>query len=86
MGQIQLLVATHSPFFLGVLRPREVRVLWRNEAGTTETCRAAEVAGVVESIEAGGHLGLLWAEGHLDGPFDSTPSGAPTPRLAGSGV
>lgn len=86
VGQIQLLAATHSPFFVGVLRPREVRVLWRNEAGTTETCRAAEVAGVVESVEAGGHLGLLWAEGHLDGPFDSTRSGARVSRLAGSRV
>lgn len=80
VGRIQLLVATHSPFFLGGLRPHEVRVLWRNEAGTTETCRAAEVDGVVESVEAGAHLGLLWAEGYFDGPFDSTRSGAPVPR------
>ena len=85
-GRIQLLVATHSPFFLGGLRPEEVRLLWRNETGTTETCRAIEVEGVAESVAAGAHLGALWAEGHLDRPFDSTRGGPPIPPFAGSRV
>ena len=29
----QVLVTTHSPFFLDALRPEEVRVLWRDESG-----------------------------------------------------
>lgn len=84
--RIQLLVATHSPFFLGGLRPEEVRVLWRNETGTTDTCRAVEVEGVAESVAAGAHLGALWAEGHLDRPFDATRGGPPIPPFAGSRV
>src|SRR5258706_5310405 len=31
----QLLVTTHSPFFLNSLRPAEVRVLWRDDQGYT---------------------------------------------------
>ena len=33
IAQTQLLVTTHSPFFLNGLRPEEVRVLWRDAAG-----------------------------------------------------
>ena len=37
----QVLVTTHSPFFLDALRPREVRVLWRDESGYTQ-CHALD--------------------------------------------
>ena len=84
--RIQLLVATHSPLFLGGLRPEEVRVLRRNETGTTESCRAVEVEGVAEFVAAGAHFGALWAEGHFDRPFDSTRSGSPIRPFAGSRV
>ena len=39
----QLLVTTHSPFFLNALRPEEVRVLWRDESGFTQTRRVADL-------------------------------------------
>ncbi|MGH8228580.1 MAG: AAA family ATPase, partial [Steroidobacteraceae bacterium] len=42
----QLLVTTHSPFFLNALRPEEVRVLWRDEQGYTRTERAVDRPGV----------------------------------------
>lgn len=61
----QLLVTTHSPFFLNALRPAEVRVLWRDEAGYTQTTPVADIAGVAEFVDQGALLGHLWMEGHL---------------------
>ena len=60
-----LLVTTHSPFFLNSLRPREVRVLWRDEEGYTQTRRVADVPGIAEMMEEGGQLGDLWMEGYF---------------------
>lgn len=40
-GSTQILVTTHSPFFLDALRPGEVRVLWRDEWGYTQ-CHALD--------------------------------------------
>lgn len=61
----QLLVTTHSPFFLNRLRAEEVRVLWRDDRGHTQTRRAADMPGVKEFMDEGAHLGYLWMEGHL---------------------
>ena len=60
-----LLVTTHSPFFLNALRPREVRVLWRDEHGYTQTRRVADAPGIAEMMEEGGQLGDLWMEGYF---------------------
>ena len=61
----QLLVTTHSPFFLNALRPDEVRVLWRNEQGYTQTRRVADLSGVGDFVKQGALLGHLWMEGQL---------------------
>ena len=61
----QLLVTTHSPFFLNRLRPEEVRVLWRDDHGHTQTRRVADVPGVKDFMDEGGNLGYLWMEGHF---------------------
>lgn len=61
----QLLVTTHSPFFINALRPEEVRVLFRDEAGYTQVKIAADIQGVREFMEAGALLGHLWMEGHF---------------------
>lgn len=61
----QLLVTTHSPFFLNALRPEEVWVLWRDERGYTQTKRVRDIKGVAEFVQYGGLLGDLWMEGHL---------------------
>ena len=42
----QLLVTTHSPFFLDALRPEEVRILWRDEHGHTQARCVDQVRGV----------------------------------------
>lgn len=65
VDQTQLLVTTHSPFFLNGLRPQEVRVLWRDEQGYTQTQRASDLPGVPEFVEQGALLGQLWMEGQL---------------------
>jgi len=61
----QMLVTTHSPFFLNTLRPEEVRVLWRDEQGYTQSMRVSEIKGVSEFVKHGALLGHLWMEGHL---------------------
>ena len=73
----QLLVTTHSPFFLHGLRAEEVRVLYKDEQGFTHALRAADVKGVPEFMEAGASLGQLWMEGHLSAGDPSVNAGAP---------
>ena len=79
----QLLVTTHSPFFLNALRPKEVRVLWRDEYGYTQTQRAADLPGVSEFTEQGALLGHLWMEGQLGVGDPLVNQGAPIRPLKG---
>lgn len=74
----QLLVTTHSPFFLNGLRAEEVRVLYRDDRGFTQTVRTSDVRGIPEFIEAGASLGHLWLEGHLGVGDPLVRSGAPS--------
>jgi predicted ATPase len=74
----QLLVTTHSPFFLNALRPEEVRVLWRDEQGYTQTQRAADLHGVSEFVAQGALLGQLWMEGQLGVGDPLVNQGAPS--------
>ncbi len=59
----QLLVTTHSPFFLDGLKAEEVRILWRGDDGYTSMRRASDIETIPELIKAGGLLGNLWTEG-----------------------
>ena len=65
-ARTQLLVTTHSPFFINALRPREVWVLYRNEKGFTQACRTSEMSNVTHMMESGALLGDLWMENHFD--------------------
>ncbi|MBI4851787.1 MAG: AAA family ATPase [Acidobacteria bacterium] len=65
-NQTQLMVTTHSPFFINGLKPEEVRVVQRNKNGYTEAKRAFDIKGVKEHVQAGAQLGYLWMEGFLD--------------------
>jgi predicted ATPase len=77
----QLLVTTHSPFFLDSLKAREVRVLYRDEHGYTKTVCAAEIRGISEFLKEGASLGHLWLEGHFGVGDPLTNAGAPiSPR------
>lgn len=77
-ARTQLLVTTHSPFFLNGLRPDEVRVLWRDELGYTQTQRAVDLQGVSDFVERGALLGQLWMEGQLGVGDPLVNQGAPT--------
>ncbi len=73
----QILATTHSPFFLDGMRPEEVRVLYRNSDGFTQSVRAADISGVPHFIEAGASLGHLWLEGRFGVGDPLVRSGAP---------
>lgn len=73
----QLLVTTHSPFFLDTLRPDEVRVLWRNEAGHTQVQRVADMDNVRAFVEEGARLSDLWMEGYFGVGDPLVRQGAP---------
>lgn len=77
-ARTQLLVTTHSPFFLNGLRPAEVRVLWRDEKGFTQTRRASDLPGVPQFVEHGALLGHLWMEGQLGVGDPLVNAGAPS--------
>ncbi|GIV82651.1 MAG: ATPase [Anaerolineae bacterium] len=62
----QLIVTTHSPFFINPLRPEEVRVLYRAADGYTRVRRVSEMPGIEDFIRHGATLGELWMEGHFD--------------------
>lgn len=73
----QLLVTTHSPFFLDGVKPGEVRVLYRDEQGHTQAMKALDVRGVKEFLDTGASMGHLYMEGHLGAGDPLVNSGAP---------
>lgn len=73
----QLLVTTHSPFFLDTVRPEEVRVLYRDAQGYTQVRRVADIAGIRNFMAEGALLGQLWSEGRFDVGDPLVGSGAP---------
>lgn len=82
-GRTQILATTHSPFFINALRPEEVRVLWRNEDGYTQTLRTADLPSVRAFVEHGALLGHLWMEGQLGAGDPLVNQGAPIYKIAG---
>lgn len=73
----QLLVTTHSPFFLSEVRPEEAHVLFRDEKGFTQERLASEIRGINEFLGAGARLGQLWTEGHFNVGDPLVRGGAP---------
>jgi len=78
----QLLVTTHSPFFINALRAEEVRILYRDNAGYTQAVRAADVRGIPEFMAAGAALGHLWLEGRFGVGDPLVRHGRPSQVLA----
>lgn len=62
----QLIVTSHSPFFINPLQPAEVRVLYRAADGYTRVRRVADMPGIAAFLQQGATLGELWMEGHFD--------------------
>ena len=82
-ARTQLLVTTHSPFYLNGLHPAEVRVLYRDEQGYTQAVRASEIEGVPEQMRSGASLGHLWTEGYFGLGDPLVNAGGPTSIRAG---
>lgn len=76
------MVTTHSPFFVNGLRPNELRVLYRDEAGYTGVRRASDLPGIAEFIKNGALLGDLWMEGHFGVGDPLTNGGGPITHSA----
>lgn len=80
----QLLVSSHSPFFVNALRADEVWVLYRDRQGYTQARRAEDMRGIKEFLDAGAALGDLWIERHFEvGDPLHEEGNAPAPRGAG---
>lgn len=77
-GRSQLLVTTHSPFFLNGIRASEIRLLYRDVSGYTQAVCASDLVGVTEFIDAGETPGNLWMQGHFGVGDPLVNSGAPT--------
>ena len=64
-ARTQLLVTTHSPYFVNGLQPEQVQVLYRGDDGYTQVKRVADIPGIREMMDEGAKLGDLWMEGHF---------------------
>lgn len=73
----QLMVTTHSPFFVDALKPEELWVLYRNEQGFTQARRTADMKGVKNFIQNGAQLGSLWMESFFEVGDPLINSGGP---------
>lgn len=80
-GRGQLLVTTHSPYFVDTLRPNELWVLYRDNEGFTGTARASNMKRVVAQAYAGGLLGNLWMEGYFEVGDPLVRGGRPRARV-----
>jgi predicted ATPase len=74
----QLMVTTHSPFFLDGLAPNEIRVLYRDARGHTQAQRASDIPGISDFMATGGSMGHLWMEGFLGVGDPLVAAGQPT--------
>jgi predicted ATPase len=73
----QLMVTSHSPFFVDGLRPEELWVLYRDESGYTQARKASDMKGIPEFVKEGASLGQLWMEGYFEVGDPLTASGGP---------
>ena len=65
-ARTQLIITTHSPFFINPMDPREVRVLYRDVQGYTAAKRVADMPGAMAFLNQGASLGEIWMEGHFE--------------------
>ncbi len=82
-AKTQLMVTTHSPFFINGLRSEELWVLYRDEEGYTRARRTADMQGVKEFLEHGALLGNLWMEDFFEVGNPLVNTGGPKTRGKG---
>ncbi len=62
----QILVTTHSPYFVDALKPEQVWLIRKNEHGHATALRAADVPDIIAMNKEGIPLGSLWYSNHFD--------------------
>jgi len=76
-ARTQLMVTTHSPFFVNGLSPNELWVLYRDDDGYTKARRAFDMQDINAFVDNGALLGDLWMEGHFEVGDPLTNAGKP---------
>jgi len=64
-ARTQIMVTTHSPFFVNALQPKQVRVVYRDEHGYTQAVLTSKIPMIKELVNES-QLGYLWMEGYFD--------------------
>ena len=62
----QLLVTTHSPYFVDALKPDQVWLIRKDDHGHALATRAADVDTIQAMVDEGIPLGSLWYSNHFD--------------------
>jgi predicted ATPase len=68
-GETQILVTTHSPYFVDALKPEQVWLMEKDENGHTTVKRTADLPIVVEMVKEEIPLGSLWYSNHFEERF-----------------
>jgi len=61
----QLMITTHSPFFVNGLGAKETWIMCRDERGFTQARQASAISGIQDFLNEGAQLGYLWMQGHF---------------------
>jgi predicted ATPase len=75
----QLMITTHSPFFVNGLNPQETWIMYRDEQGYTKAQQASTIKGITDFVAEGAQLGHLWMQGHF-GVGDPLSQEQPKPK------
>ena len=69
----QLLISTHSPEFVNIIKPNELWILDRDKNGFAIAKKASDMQGVNDFVREGAKAGYLWMQKHFEfgDPIDS---------------
>lgn len=62
----QMLVTTHSPYFVDSLQPNQVWLMRKGLQGHAQAIRAADISSITAMSQQGVPLGSLWYSNHFD--------------------
>jgi len=65
-GETQILVTTHSPYFVDALKPEQVWLMEKDENGHTQVKSTADMPVIVEMTREEIPLGSLWYSNHFE--------------------
>ncbi|HEX3552834.1 MAG TPA: AAA family ATPase [Thermoanaerobaculia bacterium] len=69
LGKTQILLTTHSPYFVDALKPEQVWLMGKDEQGHTQITRTADMPIIVEMVKEEIPLGSLWYSNHFEERF-----------------